>query len=265
MRMARTSVGDGLPLVILHGLFGSGRNWGAIAKRLAARGWRVITPDLRNHGDSPWDDTMDTPAMAGDIRALLDEVAPDESAVVAGHSMGGKAAMWLALSHPDRVRGLIAVDVAPVAYRHDLADLARALLDLPLDRVNRRVDADTLLADVIPEPGLRQFLLQNLVLPGPDDADGPRWRANLRVLADRMGEIAGWPDPPAGCRFDGPTLVLSGGASDYVRPEHHAGVRALFPAARFAVVEGAGHWVHAQAPDATVSEIAGFLDALPSP
>ncbi|MBB4285461.1 alpha/beta fold hydrolase [Roseospira goensis] len=262
MHLHRTAVGDGPPLVILHGLFGSGRNWGLIARRLAAQGWRVITPDLRNHGASPWEAAMDYPAMAADLRTLLDETAGTTPAVVAGHSMGGKAAMRLALESPDRVRALIAVDVAPVAYGHGLEAYALAMRDLPLDGVTRRADADARLAAAVPDPGIRAFLLQNLDLGGPD-APGPRWRLNLRALLDGMATISGWPDPPPGACYEGPTLILAGGASDYVRPAHHATLRALFPAATVETVPDAGHWVHAEAPQATLDAMGGFLDRLP--
>jgi pimeloyl-ACP methyl ester carboxylesterase len=259
MPLNRSVTGDGPPLVILHGLFGSGRNWNAIAGRLAPRGWRVITPDLRNHGASPWHDATDYPAMAADLRALLDEEAPGRPAVLCGHSMGGKAVLRLALESPERVRALIAVDVAPVAYRHGLEAYAQAMLDVPLADVRRRADADAVLADTIPEPGIRAFLLQNLELPGRDGGTA-RWRLNLRTLIDGMADITGWPNPPAGARYDGPTLFLAGGASDYVRPAHQDAIRALFPAARVETIAGAGHWVHAEQPDATVEALGAFLD-----
>lgn len=266
LHLSWTSVGAGAPLVILHGLFGSGRNWTAIARRLAARGWRVLTPDLRNHGASPWDSAMDYPAMAADLRTMLDSTltAEDPPPVVAGHSMGGKVAMRLALDHPGAVRAVIAVDVAPVTYGHGLESYARTMRDIPLKTVRRRADADAALAETIPEPGIRTFLLQNLVLPGPDDTPPhPRWRLNLAALIEGMADITGWPDPPDGARFDGPMLVLAGEASGYVRPEHHDAIRRLFPAARVETIAGAGHWVHAEKPDATVTALGGFLDALP--
>jgi pimeloyl-ACP methyl ester carboxylesterase len=261
MPLNRSVTGDGPPLVILHGLFGSGRNWSTIANRLAARGWRVITPDLRNHGASAWHNAMDYPAMAADIRASLDEAAGGQPAVLVGHSMGGKAAMRLALESPERVRALVVVDVAPVAYRHGLEGYAQAMLDMPLADVRRRADADAMLADTIPEPGIRAFLLQNLELPGRDGGTA-RWRLNLRALIDGMADITGWPDPPAGARYNGPTLFLAGGASDYVRPAHQESIRALFPAARVETIASAGHWVHAEQPDATEEALGAFLDSV---
>jgi len=264
MRLSRTRVGEPAPergvLVILHGLFGSGRNWSAIAKRLARAGWAVVTPDLRNHGSSPWDGVMTYPVMADDLRVLLDEESPERPAVVVGHSMGGKAAMRLALETPERVRALVAVDVAPVAYRHDLGDLAQAMRDLPLTGVRRRAEADARLAEVVSDAPVRAFLLQNLELP--DDAP-PRWRPNLDALLDGMGDITGWPNPPPEARYEGPTLMLLGGASDYVRPSHTKAIMALFPNARLEAVPEAGHWVHAEQPEPFLKALGGFLDSLP--
>jgi len=247
-------------LVILHGLFGNGRNWSAIAKRLARDGWVVLTPDLRNHGASPWDDTMTYPAMAADVRDMVSRESPTQPAVIIGHSMGGKAAMRLALDSPDQTRALVVVDAAPVTYRHDLAHLAQALRALPLATLRRRSEADTALADRVPDPAVRAFLLQNLDISG----DGPpRWRPNLDVLIDSMDAIAGWPETPPGVRYDGPTLILAGGRSDYVRPSHAEAITALFPAARQETVPDAGHWVHAEQPEAFLSAVTRFLEPLP--
>lgn len=267
MRLALTRFGGDSAnvrgvLVVLHGLFGGARNWSAIAKRLARAGWLVLTPDLRNHGASPWDDAMTYPAMAEDVRGLLDDESPGRPAVVIGHSMGGKAGMRLALDHPSRVRALLVVDVAPVAYDHDLRDLAETMRTLPLAGVRRRAEADAALAEAVPETSLRGFLLQNLEIPG--DAP-PRWRPNLDALIEAMPAISGWPDPPQGARYDGPTLVLSGGASDYVRASHADAFTALFPKARLESVPDAGHWVHAERPEAFLTAVHRFLDTVAPP
>ncbi|MQX38357.1 alpha/beta fold hydrolase [Roseospira navarrensis] len=253
-------VGDGPPLVILHGLFGSGRNWSRIAKHLAGQGWRVLTPDMRNHGTAPWHDAMDYPGMADDLRSLLLRDVGSEPAVVVGHSMGGKAAMWLALEDPARVRALVPVDVAPVSYPpgRSIETCAHAMEAVPLDQVTRRADADASMAEAIPDGSMRAFLLQNLELPGPDGG-ATRWRMNLRVLLDSLPTLTGWPIPRAGSRYDGPTLVLYGGTSDYVRTEYQEAFPPLFPNARFEAIPGAGHWVHVENPYATLAALDGFL------
>ena len=242
----------GTPLLIAHGLFGSARNWGVIAKRLSdAR--PVVAVDMRNHGDSPWSDRHDYPAMADDLAEVI--AALGGRADVLGHSMGGKAAMQLALTRPERVARLVVADIAPVAYGHTQMHLIEAMRGLDLTGVTRRGEADALLAESVAEPGVRAFLLQSLDLK----SDPPRWRLNLDALGAEMARILGWPDTPG--RFEGPTLFLSGAASDYVRPEHRDTIRALFPAARFAKIPGAGHWLHAEKPREFEAAVAAFLDA----
>lgn len=242
---------DGRPLLIAHGLFGSARNWASLARKLAeARPVHVV--DMRNHGASPWNDRHDYPAMAEDLA----EVARPGPVDLLGHSMGGKAAMALALSRPERVARLVVADIAPVAYTHSQLHLVEAMAALDLTGLTRRAEADARLAETVPDKGVRAFLLQSLDL----GAEPPRWRLNLAALADQMPAILDWPEALAG-PFEGPTLFLSGAASDYVRHEHRAQIRALFPAARFAKIPLAGHWLHADRPEAFAAAVTAFLDA----
>ncbi len=254
MQLAATVHGaptDRPPLVIAHGLYGSGRNWGAIARRLADTR-QVVAVDMRNHGDSPRSPEHSYEAMAGDLAATVAGLGG--RADLLGHSMGGKAAMVLALSEPGRVRRLIVADIAPVAYGHSQIGYARAMQAVDLAAVRRRADADERLAAAVPEPGLRAFFLQSLAV-GPG---GAAWKLNLPVLAEEMPRIMAFPEVSG--RFDGPTLFLTGGSSDYVGAEHWPRIRALFPAARQVAIAGAGHWLHADAPDAVAAAAAGFLD-----
>ena len=234
---------DGPALLIAHGLFGSARNWGAIARRLS-RSRTVTVPDMRNHGASPWTDSQSYHDMAGD----LDPLAGGD---VIGHSMGGKAAMALALTRPDRVRRLIVADIAPVAYTHSHAHLIDAMRRLDPGAVGSRGEADRLLADSVEDPAVRAFLLQSL------DLKARRWMLNLDVLGREMDRITGWPDIDG--IYEGPTLFLSGGASDYVRREHRDGIRAQFPAAKFASIPGAGHWLHAERPHDFIAAVEAFF------
>ncbi|TCP41308.1 alpha/beta fold hydrolase [Rhodovulum marinum] len=244
---------DALPLLIAHGLFGSARNWGVIAKRLSdAR--QAIAVDMRNHGASPWTTSHRYPDLAQDLAEVID--AHGGRADVLGHSMGGKAAMALALTRPDRVRRLVVADIAPVAYGHSQTPLIEAMRSLDLSAIDRRGTADAALARRIDEPGVRAFLLQSLDLK----ASPPEWRLNLDTLQAEMAHIVGWPDDLSG-RFDGPTLFLSGAASDYVRPDYRDRIKALFPAARFAKLPGAGHWLHAEKPRDFEAAVRAFLDA----
>lgn len=238
------------PLVIAHGLFGSGRNWGVVAKRLAAAR-EVLAVDMRNHGDSPRAKDCSYAAMAADLAKVI--TAEGGRADVLGHSMGGKAAMALALTEPERVNRLIVVDIAPVPYGHSQIDLVHAMQAVDLARVTRRSDADAMLADAAPDPTLRAFLLQSLVV-GPE---GARWKLNLEALAPGMDAIMGF--PAFDSRFTGPVLFLKGGASDYLRPEHWQAIEARFPAAQRVELPGAGHWPHAEAPKPFVEAVEAFL------
>jgi esterase len=238
------------PLVIAHGLFGSGRNWGAIAKRLAADR-QVIAVDMRNHGDSPWDPVHDYPAMAADLAATIAPLG--RPADLLGHSMGGKAAMVLALTAAGKVRRLIIADMAPVAYDRTQLPYVEAMQALDLAKVTRRSEAEAALAAAVPEPGVRAFLAQSLAI-GPE---GAAWKLNLPVLGAEMPKIMGWPATDG--RFDGPTLFLRGADSDYVRPDALPRIRALFPAARVEAIPGTGHWLHADAPAAFIAAVQSFL------
>ncbi len=240
------------PLVVAHGLFGSARNWGAVSKRLSA-GRTVLAVDMRNHGDSFRHPDHGYEAMADDLAEVV--AAEGGRADLLGHSMGGKAAMTLALRRPACVGRLVVADIAPVAYAHSQLDYVEAMRAVDLSRVARRSDADAALAASIPEPDVRAFLLQSLAI-GPE---GPGWRLALDTLADQMPRIMGFPDIAG--RFEGPTLFLTGALSAYVRPEHRPAIAARFPAARFVALPDCGHWLHAQAPGPFVAAVDAFLAA----
>ena len=237
-------------LIIAHGLYGSGRNWGVIAKRLADSR-RVITPDMRNHGTSPRAPTQSYPDMAVDLAELIETIGVPVD--LCGHSMGGKAAMTLALTRPDLIRRLIVADIAPVTYTHTQAMFIDAMRRVDLATLTRRSDAEAQLAEAGVDPALQSFFTQSLDVPNK------AWRLNLDVLEAEMDKIIGWPDTLQG-RFAGRTLFLSGGASDYVRPEHRDRIKSLFPAARFAKLPDAGHWLHAEKPREFEAAVRAFLD-----
>jgi len=239
----------GSPLLIAHGLFGSARNWGVLSKRLA-QSRQVTAIDMRNHGASPWFDNQNYRDMAADLAAEIENTSD-----VLGHSMGGKAAMILALTQPEKVSRLIVADIAPVPYGHSQMHLIDAMRGLDLSNITSRKEADIQLAEHIAETQVRAFLLQSLDLKGAK----PRWMLNLDVLAAEMPEIIGFPDIQA--QFEGRVLFLTGGVSDYVLPAHHARIKTLFPNAEFRQIEGAGHWLHAEYPREFEAEVTAFLDA----
>lgn len=250
MRLNVIEMGEGSPVLLLHGLFGAGRNWGGIQKRLAQR-HRVLALDLRNHGESEHAAAMDYPALAEDVAEVIARrgVAP---AAVLGHSMGGKVAMALALRQPPMVSRLVVADIAPLRYPPALRGYVAAMRALALSPGMTRREADAGLEAAIPEAGIRAFLLQSLDFGG----DAPVWKLGLAEIAAAMPAIE---DFPVTGRFEGPTLILAGERSDYIGPEHHALFRRLFPAARFAMVERAGHWVHADNPNAFLALTEPFL------
>lgn len=253
MRLRAVELGEGAPLVLLHGLFGQAQNFASVQKMLAA-GRRVVALDLRNHGQSPHDAAMDYPALAEDVAETLAALGTGPVDLL-GHSMGGKVAMTLALTRPEAVARLVVADIAPVAYPPAFRPYAEAMQALPLHPGLSRREADAALAEAVPSAGVRGFLLQNLDL----GAKPPEWRIGLDAIAAALPAIEAAPPLPEGARFEGPTLVLGGENSDYIRPEHRPLFRALFPAARFGTVKGAGHWLHAEKPEGFVAALGAFL------
>lgn len=244
--------GEGRPVVLLHGLYGQAQNFGAVQRRLAT-GRRVIALDLRNHGRSPRAPVMGYPAMAEDVLETLRALGALPAALV-GHSMGGKVAMAVALDAPAAVSRLLIADIAPVAYPNHAGShggYVAAMQAVPLAPGLTRAQADAALAPAVPDMATRGFLLQNLVT-GPE----PSWRLNLPAIAEALPWLVGWPDFAG--QYPGPTLMLTGARSDYVRPEHRPTIRASFPAAKFVALKDAGHWVHADDPDGFVSVVEAF-------
>lgn len=228
---------DAPSLLIAHGLFGSARNWGVISKRLSDTR-HVVAVDMRNHGDSPWFDTHSYADMAADLAQVITQRLGGRADVL-GHSMGGKAAMVLALTQPTLVNRLIVADIAPVGYSHTQMPMIEAMLRVnPADTDSRSAATQQLGVD---DPGVAAFLLQSL------DLKEQRWKLNLDALAAQMAQIIGFPDMD-GKQFDGAALFLTGGQSTYLTPDGHDAVKSLFPHAKFEQIAGAGHWLHAEKP-----------------
>jgi esterase len=245
--------GEGDSLVLLHGLFGSARNFGAVQRELA-QGRRVIALDLRNHGASGHDADMHYPTMAADVLQTLEQMAA-LPATLLGHSMGGKVAMQAALIQPAAVARLIVADIAPVAYPPHHRAIAEAMASLPLSPGMTRAQADAALAGPVPEAGMRAFLLQNLQLGAT-----PAWRIGLGEIIAALPLIEGW-QTPVDAQYTNATLFVAGAASDYIRSEHRPAIRSLFPNARFVTLKNAGHWLHAENPAGFVGVIEAFLTA----
>ena len=256
--LSSSVAGTGPPAIVLHGLFGSGVNWRSIARRLEHR-LECHLVDQRNHGRSPHARGMAYPALAGDVLAYLDAHRIDRAGLI-GHSMGGKTAMTLALRAPERVRWLVVADIAPARSPGDHRPIIDALRSLRLDALGSRAGADAALAPAIPDPGLRGFLLRNLV----SDGGRLRWRIDLEAIAAALPDLADFPSAPPGAVHEGPVLFLRGERSDYLAAHHTPRIRALFPAASIVTIAGAGHWLHAEQPAAVTARIERFLDEAPA-
>jgi pimeloyl-ACP methyl ester carboxylesterase len=250
MILNATQTGDGPPVILLHGLFGAARNFGAIQRALAPN-YRVLALDMRNHGDSPHEPDMRYPTQAEDVRATLGAYGIQKAAII-GHSMGGKTAMALALQHPEMVSRMLVADIAPVPYQHGNREIAEALKAIPLTPTLTRQQADAALSATVLRPDIRAFLLQNLRF-GPN----PHWRIGLDEIAAAISDLEGWIDLPGS--YTGPSLFVTGADSAYVLAEHRPVIRQKFPSARFVAIKNAGHWVHADNPAGFLSVVEAFL------
>lgn len=245
--------GEGPPLLILHGLLGSSGNWHTLSSKVFGQRFTVYALDLRNHGRSPHSDTFNYGVMADDVLGFMEQHHLSRAHLL-GHSMGGKAAMHFALTYPDRVDRLVVADMAPKAYPPHHTDLLDALSALDLSRYTSRQQVDDDLSRSVRSPGVRQFLLKNLAF----DSETRRysWQMNLDVIRGSQEALSAGLEP--GRTFDGPALFVRGSASDYVLDEDIDLIRQLFPRAQVATIE-AGHWLHAEAPDAFARVVLEFL------
>lgn len=258
MKLAFEEFGDcsSQPLIILHGFFASSRNWRQMAKKLADY-YHVYVLDLRNHGLSPHHPEMDYPVMAEDLKSFMDE-HDLSAAILLGHSMGGKVAMWFALNHPDRVQKLIVADISPVTYQHSFDNTIGALKQLPLDQIANRKQADEFLSLSISEHSYRQFLLQNLQLK-----DGKYcWRVDLDIFYQTADNIIAFPDLDSIPVFEDKVLFIMGGNSTYTNIK---AIYDYFPNAEISVLKDANHWLHVDNPEAFLTTTVNFIQRTTGP
>jgi pimeloyl-ACP methyl ester carboxylesterase len=272
VRLSARTLGDSGPRVVfVHGLFGQGRNWTTIAKRIAEDGHRVTLLDLPNHGHSPWTERVDYGDMAEFVAAELALLG--DPVTLVGHSMGGKVAMHLALRWPELLRALVVVDIAPADYPENggrtddpdeeaspFAAFIAAMQSMDLDSLQSREEADQALRTAVPSTMVRSFLLQSLVRDGVGADGGWRWRLNLETLARDLGELRRFPAPPPGATYDGPVLWIAGANSSYVLDEDRPRMEELFPSTRLVRIKNAGHWVHSEQPEVFLETVRHFLD-----
>ncbi len=245
----------GQPLLILHGLFGSLSNWGWHSKQLANE-FAVYGVDLRNHGDSPHDDELNYQLMVEDVRELMAELGLKSSYIV-GHSMGGKVAMQLALSYPDLVEKLLVVDIAPVAYPEDAdghMNVLAGMDSIKPDEIRSRAQAEEILKEYIADDATRKFVLTNLVR---NTGGSYSWRLNKSAIKNNYSQLRA--NIEADNSFVKPVLFVRGSLSNYVQAEHEVEILRLFPAATVKTVMQAGHWLHAEQPQALQRIVLNFL------
>ncbi|MSR71892.1 MAG: alpha/beta hydrolase [Opitutia bacterium] len=247
---ARELGGSGSPIVILHGLLGSSRNWQSAGVALAASGHRVIGLDLRNHGISPWDDDCSYTAMAEDVYTFLQSEKLDSVHLV-GHSMGGKVAMRLAFSYPKLVSRLTIVDIAPRSYSDRVRVEFTAMNSIDLTKIKSRRDAENQLMDTVTDWGMRQFILTNL---NSDEKGVWKWTVNREALTQSLQSILDF-SINDNETFNGPTRFIRGGKSNYITDADTILIKKHFPAADWVTLPESGHNPH-------FDSRTGFVDAV---
>lgn len=250
-RLFFRELGQGRPMIILHGVFGSSDNWLTQAKLFSPH-FRVFTIDQRNHGQSPHNEEFSYPVMVNDLLQFIDEHQLKDPIVI-GHSMGGKVAMNFAVAHPEKLEKLIVVDIAPKPYNLEHYVIIEGLKAIPVQTITSRNEADAALAAYVPEPDVRQFLLKNLQRR-PEG--GFTWKINLPVIDKNLNKI-GFDLEFAG-KFEKPTLFIRGGKSKYVKDEDMTRIKEVFPQAELKTLD-TGHWVQAEKPQEFVDTVMKWL------
>ena len=252
MHLNAKTLGQGPPLIILHGLFGSLDNWMTHARKLS-EDFTVYLVDQRNHGKSPHSNEWSYPLMAEDLHEFMSKEGIYASNFL-GHSMGGKTVIQFAMQYPEQIEKLIVADMGVKAYPPHHTEIIAALKSVDLLQVQSRNDVDRLLQAGIKEFGVRQFLLKGL---GRDQEKKFAWKFNLKVLSEKYEEVLApieftYP-------FEGPTLFIHGGNSQYVLEEDKGEITSYFPYVFFDEIPSAGHWLHAEAPDEFITKVRDFL------
>ena len=251
MKLNYKKMGEGQPLLILHGVFGSLDNWMTLGKRFS-EDFEVWLIDQRNHGHSPHSEEMSYPTMAKDLKNFIDQQQL-ENAIVLGHSMGGKVAMEFAIKYPDSLEKLIIADISPESQSNHFDGIIEGLLAVEPSTIEDRKEAEEKLAEYVPQKAVRQFLLKNL---HRKENGNYEWRFNLKVIADKMDEISKWQVEDG--EFKKPVLFLKGEKSDYIEKKDERRMKELFPSFELKEIPSAGHWLHAEKPDDFYEEVSVF-------
>jgi esterase len=257
MQLFHRILGDKGPfLVILHGLFGSSDNWLTLGKTFAKNGFRVVLTDLRNHGLSEHNETFDLKSIAEDLTELLSQLSKEKTFIL-GHSLGGKVAMQLAVTHPEMINGIIVADIGPMPYQIRHEDIVSALQSVDTSILQSRKEAEEQLSNTIPSLEIRQWLLKNLYWKEKNRLD---WRFNLNVIANNLNEVIAGIESTTPSNV--PALFLRGELSDYLKESDLDSIKNTFANASMQMIPHAGHWLHADNPKATLEHCLSFMELL---
>jgi pimeloyl-ACP methyl ester carboxylesterase len=266
MNLSYRKLGTGDPLIIMHGLFGSGDNWYSVARELSVK-YTIYLVDARNHGNSPHYPEHNYTVLTGDIHNFMVQHGIT-NAILIGHSMGGKTALNFGMQHPEKIKKMVVVDISPlgydsndsIIYNSEQMAIIRTLMTIDTKLLNSRTEADKELVKTIPSAMVRQFLLKNL----KRSKEGKfHWSLNLQALHDHMPGIfegiikEGVTDPRGIPEF--PLLFIKGERSGYIGDHDVAAIRHYFPWAEIKVIPKAGHWLHAEQPELFLKEVREFL------
>ena len=255
MKLVYRHFGEGSPVIILHGLFGQSDNWVTVARRIADE-FSVYIPDQRNHGQSPHAPVHTYPALSDDLLEFMEE-HDIEKTILIGHSMGGKTAMTFALEHPEMVEKLVIIDISPRKYpeRNIHTQVITQMLSIDLETNSSRTQVEKMLEERIPDSRIRMFILKNLYYQHPGKLG---WRLNLEAINNNLDQL--FDGIRSDSQYNGPTLFIRGGKSDYISDEDTGLINCLFPHAIIKTISGASHWVHADAPEQLCKLLSRFLE-----
>ncbi len=266
MELYFQKLGSGFPLIILHGLYGSGENWLTIGRALAGAG-EIFLVDQRNHGASPHTEVMNYKVLASDLKEFMDQQGIRQAAIL-GHSMGGKAAMWFATENHGRVSKLIIADISPRSYLKDVGpsnhmeehgEILDALKRVDLSAITSIGEVDRQIENDIPSKRLRQFLLKNL---RKTESGTYEWKINVDSILANIPNLASGLDLEAlkGQTFrQFPVLFIKGEKSPYIREPDLELIRQMFPLAQIVTIKNTGHWLHAEEPEMFTNMVRKFL------
>lgn len=253
MELFYRTIGEGRPVIIMHGLMGSCDNWLTVGKSLSEK-YKLYITDQRNHGRSPWSEEFNYTVMSNDLLEFIHQ-HQIENPIIIGHSMGGKIAMKFATEYEDLISKLIVIDIAPRYYPPHHQDILAGLNAINLEELTNRVEADNILSGHISSFGVRQFLLKNLYR---NEENKFAWRINLDVMNEQIENIGEALNDNA--RFSKPTLFVNGSLSDYITSKDEPLIKTIFTNSKIKTIENADHWVQATQPVAFVEAVTEFID-----